>query len=247
MDLTALRVIAAKDIDQAAARGAKEILTRQGAVITPRPPMPCGRRALTLRHADGPAAAARASQAAQASPEGARRVSRRQDLFNSPEAEPIKAEIVATGKKLWRRQFVDGNGGNISFRIGPNEVLCTPTLCSKADLRPDHISLVDLEGNELMGTRPHERDLPPPRDLQGPAQGQGRGALPSAARDGVRDHGPRAALGHRARVRRVRGDVASRRTRRPAPRSSPRRCCPSSRTTTPCCSATTASSAGPTP
>ena len=76
----------------------------------------------------------------------------RQALFNSPEAERIKAEIVATGKKLWHRQYVDGNGGNISYRIGPNEVLCTPTLCSKYDLTPDLICMVDLEGKQIAGS-----------------------------------------------------------------------------------------------
>jgi L-fuculose-phosphate aldolase len=76
----------------------------------------------------------------------------RQALFDSPEAQRIKEEIVAVGKKLWHRQYVDGNGGNISYRIGPNEVLCTPTLCSKFDLTPGHICMVDLEGNQLAGT-----------------------------------------------------------------------------------------------
>ena len=52
------------------------------------------------------------------------------------------------GRKLWMRQFVDGNGGNISYRIGPNEVLCTPTLVSKYDLTPEDISLTDLEGDQ---------------------------------------------------------------------------------------------------
>jgi L-fuculose-phosphate aldolase len=81
------------------------------------------------------------------------------DLFNSPAAGAIKAEIVATGKKLWRRQYVDGNGGNISYRIGPNEVICTPTLLSKADLRPEDLSLVDLDGNELIGTRARTSEI----------------------------------------------------------------------------------------
>ena len=57
-------------------------------------------------------------------------------LFSTPEAEEIKKEICIVGKKLWMRQFVDGNGGNISYRIGPNEVICTPTLVSKFDLTP---------------------------------------------------------------------------------------------------------------
>jgi len=74
-------------------------------------------------------------------------------LFSTPEAETIKREICATGRKLWLRQFVDGNGGNISYRIGPNEVLCTPTLLSKYDLTPEDICLVDLEANQIAGSR----------------------------------------------------------------------------------------------
>ncbi|MGA3071268.1 MAG: class II aldolase/adducin family protein [Terracidiphilus sp.] len=75
-------------------------------------------------------------------------------LFYTPEAEAIKTEICAVGRKLWMRQFVDGNGGNISYRIGPNEVICTPTLVSKFDLTPEDMSMVDLEGNQIAGTKP---------------------------------------------------------------------------------------------
>ena len=150
LDLTALRVIAAKDIHQAASCGATEILTRKGAVITPLAADTVQRRALTLRQIDGPAASCSAAKDARAaspapSPQALA-------LFNSPEAERIKAEIVRTGKKLWHRQFVDGNGGNISYRLGPNEVLCTPTLCSKYDLTPELICMVDLDGKQIAGS-----------------------------------------------------------------------------------------------
>ena len=80
-------------------------------------------------------------------------------LFTSPEAEAIKLEICAVGKKLWNRQYVDGNGGNISYRIGPNEVLCTPTLVSKYDLTPDDICMVDLEGKQVSGKRPRTSEI----------------------------------------------------------------------------------------
>jgi len=156
LDLTALRVIAAKDINQAASRGAKEIITRKGAVITPLAADTVQRRALTLRQvggADAPCSAAKDAKAAPPAPPAAPVASPKAlALFNSPEAERIKAEIVATGKKLWHRQYVDGNGGNISYRLGPNEVLCTPTLCSKHDLAPELICMVDLEGNQLAGS-----------------------------------------------------------------------------------------------
>ncbi len=73
-------------------------------------------------------------------------------LFNTPEAETIKEEICAVGRKLWMRQFVDGNGGNISYRIGPNEILCTPTMISKYDMTPESLCLVDLDGKQIAGT-----------------------------------------------------------------------------------------------
>ena len=80
-------------------------------------------------------------------------------LFSTPEAEEIKMEICAVGRKLWLRQFVDGNGGNISYRIGPNEVICTPTLVSKYDLTPDDLCLVDLEGRQVAGTKPRTSEI----------------------------------------------------------------------------------------
>lgn len=80
-------------------------------------------------------------------------------LFFTPEAEAIKKEICAVGRKLWMRQFVDGNGGNISYRIGPNEVICTPTLVSKYDLTPDDMSMVDLEGNQIAGSKARTSEI----------------------------------------------------------------------------------------
>jgi L-fuculose-phosphate aldolase len=80
-------------------------------------------------------------------------------MFSTPEAEEIKKEICAVGRKLWMRQFVDGNGGNISYRIGPNEVICTPTLVSKFDLTPEDLCLVDLNGVQVAGTRPRTSEI----------------------------------------------------------------------------------------
>jgi L-fuculose-phosphate aldolase len=80
-------------------------------------------------------------------------------MFSTPEAEEIKKEICAVGRKLWLRQFVDGNGGNISYRIGPNEVICTPTLVSKYDLTPDDLCLVDLEGRQVAGSKARTSEI----------------------------------------------------------------------------------------
>jgi len=74
-------------------------------------------------------------------------------VANSFEAEGLRAEIIRVGRKLWERQYVDGNGGNISVRLGPKYLLCTPTLLSKGDLKPADICLSDLDGKNLAGDR----------------------------------------------------------------------------------------------
>ena len=74
-------------------------------------------------------------------------------VANSVEAQTLRAEIIRVGRKLWERQYVDGNGGNISVRLGSRYVLCTPTMMSKGDLEPSDICFLDLEGNVLAGER----------------------------------------------------------------------------------------------
>jgi len=78
---------------------------------------------------------------------------------SSPEAEAFRKEILHVGRKLWERQYVDGNGGNISVRLGSRYVLCTPTMLSKGDLELADICLSDLEGNILAGGRSRTSEL----------------------------------------------------------------------------------------
>lgn len=78
---------------------------------------------------------------------------------SSFEAEALRTEILRVGRKLWERQYVDGNGGNISCRLGPKYVLCTPTMMSKRDMEPADICLSDLEGNIVAGDRVRTSEL----------------------------------------------------------------------------------------
>ena len=82
-----------------------------------------------------------------------------QAAASSPEAEALRQEIIRAGHKLWHRQYVDGNGGNISVRLGSQYVLCTPTMVSKEDLIPADICLSDLNGNILAGDRSRTSEL----------------------------------------------------------------------------------------
>jgi L-fuculose-phosphate aldolase len=82
-----------------------------------------------------------------------------EEAFASAEAMRLKQEIVDAGRKLWLRQYVDGNGGNISCRLTDEWVLCTPTLLSKADLQVEDICLVDMEGHLVAGTRRRSSEI----------------------------------------------------------------------------------------
>jgi L-fuculose-phosphate aldolase len=80
-------------------------------------------------------------------------------LFNSPEVQSLKEQICEIGRRLWSRAYVDGNGGNIAIRVGEDLALCTPTLVSKGFMKPEDTCLVDLEGNQLLGTKKRTSEI----------------------------------------------------------------------------------------
>ena len=73
-------------------------------------------------------------------------------LFNSPEAQAIKEQLCDIGRRIWMREYCDGNGGNISARLGPDRFIVTPTGVSKGFMKPEMLSLVDIGGQQLAGT-----------------------------------------------------------------------------------------------
>jgi len=74
-------------------------------------------------------------------------------FFNAPAIQTLKKLICDIGRRIWEKGYVDGNGGNITIRVGDNLVLCTPTLISKGFMTPEEICLIDLDGKQLAGTR----------------------------------------------------------------------------------------------
>ena len=74
-------------------------------------------------------------------------------FFNSPEIQALKVKICEIGRRIWEKDYVDGNGGNITLRVGDNLVLCTPTLISKGFMAPADICLIDMDGRQLAGER----------------------------------------------------------------------------------------------
>ena len=80
-------------------------------------------------------------------------------FFNSPEILVIKQRMVDMGRRLWAREYVDGNGGNLSVRVGEDLVLCSPTLCCKGFMKREDICLVDMAAGQLCGYRPRTSEV----------------------------------------------------------------------------------------
>lgn len=60
--------------------------------------------------------------------------------------------IIDIGQRMYVRNFVAANDGNISVKTGDNEVWATPTGVSKGYMKKKMLVKVDLDGNILEGT-----------------------------------------------------------------------------------------------
>lgn len=70
-----------------------------------------------------------------------------------------KEAILDIGQRMYVRNFVAANDGNISVRVGENEVWATPTGVSKGFMTKDMLVKVDLDGNVLKGDRKPSSEL----------------------------------------------------------------------------------------
>lgn len=63
----------------------------------------------------------------------------------------LKLDLVEVGKRLYARNYVASNDGNLSIRISENEILITPSGVSKGYMSPEDMLKVDMQGNLLEG------------------------------------------------------------------------------------------------
>lgn len=142
-----MKLFAQKDAENFAKTGAKEFRYNRDTRLTPGAKDIFSEAGIKLVFDE--AAAAPASTPAASAPASK---SDDEKLFRSPEAERIKREICDIGRRIWAREYCDGNGGNISARLAPDRFIITPTGVSKGFMTPDMLCMVDLKGNQLAGT-----------------------------------------------------------------------------------------------
>ena len=59
--------------------------------------------------------------------------------------------IIDIGQRMYQRNLVAANDGNISVRIGKKEILATPSGVSKGFMKKKMLIVTDLDGNMLRG------------------------------------------------------------------------------------------------
>jgi L-fuculose-phosphate aldolase len=71
----------------------------------------------------------------------------------------LRAAVVDAGARLAARGLVVGTGGNLSVRVD-DRVLITPTGMALGALRPEQLTVVDLDGSVLSGEFAPTSELP---------------------------------------------------------------------------------------
>ncbi|GIX03239.1 MAG: L-fuculose-phosphate aldolase [Planctomycetaceae bacterium] len=79
--------------------------------------------------------------------------------INPMQERKLRELICEIGRRVYNRGFAAANDGNISIRIGENEVLCTPTMICKGFMTPDDLCTVDMQGNQLSGKRKRTSEI----------------------------------------------------------------------------------------
>ncbi|HWE36533.1 MAG TPA: class II aldolase/adducin family protein [Isosphaeraceae bacterium] len=71
----------------------------------------------------------------------------------------LREEMCEVGRRVYAKGFAAANDGNISYRLGPDRVLCTPTRVSKGFMKPDDLCIVDMDGKQVSGKRKRSSEI----------------------------------------------------------------------------------------
>lgn len=63
----------------------------------------------------------------------------------------VKNMILEVGRRMYAKNFVAANDGNISAKVSDDTIWCTPTGVSKGYMTEEMLVLMDLDGNILQG------------------------------------------------------------------------------------------------
>src|SRR5436190_8201460 len=71
----------------------------------------------------------------------------------------LKEQMCDIGRRIWLKGFCAGNEGNHTYRLSEDRVMCTPSLISKGNLKPDDLCVVDMNGKQVSGKRKRTSEI----------------------------------------------------------------------------------------
>jgi L-fuculose-phosphate aldolase len=71
----------------------------------------------------------------------------------------LREQMCEIGRRIYNKGFAAANDGNISYRLGEDRVLCSPTRVSKGFMKPDDLCVVDLDGKQISGKRGRSSEI----------------------------------------------------------------------------------------
>ena len=71
----------------------------------------------------------------------------------------IQHELVMVGQRMYERNYIASNDGNISARLDKNRVVITPSGVSKGFIKPEEMVVVDMEGTVQNGNKKPSSEL----------------------------------------------------------------------------------------
>ena len=77
----------------------------------------------------------------------------------------LRATFVKIGRLMYDKGFICASDGNISARLGPDQLLITPSGLHKGLLELEHMLIVDLAGNVVRGGYGRSANLKPTSEL----------------------------------------------------------------------------------
>jgi L-fuculose-phosphate aldolase len=67
-------------------------------------------------------------------------------LPDLPDERTLRAHMIEVGRRLYARGLINGGEGNLSARLGPNRILCTPAGANKGFLKEEQLVVTETGG-----------------------------------------------------------------------------------------------------
>ena len=77
----------------------------------------------------------------------------------------LREQICQIGRLMYQNGYIDATSGNISVRLGPDQILATPSGLAKGFMSPDQLILVDMDGQRVGPVTPANAHLKPTSEL----------------------------------------------------------------------------------